>query len=76
MIESLSLKKADRNEITFVNDLVEALNGRLKHVSIVVAELAKALCPSQASSSFKSGENINTKLMRRDFMRRQAEIVK
>lgn len=45
-------------------------------MSILLAEMAKTVVPSKASSSFKSGENINTKLMRRDFMRRQAEIVK
>jgi hypothetical protein len=76
MVEDIAALKADRNEIDSIAKLTEALNTRIKHISILLAELAKTIVPNVASSSFKGGENINTKLLRRDFMRKQAEIVK
>jgi len=45
-----------------MNSMVDALNVRLKHMSILQSELAKAAIPNKASSSFKASENINTKL--------------
>jgi hypothetical protein len=41
---------------------------RIKHISILQNELAKSLIPIKASGSFKATENINTKLLRRDFL--------
>jgi len=61
-------------EIDYQSSLIEALNVRLKHVSILISEIAKAAIPNKASSSFKASENINTKLQRRDFLSRQAQI--
>lgn len=75
MIESLRQTKAQKSDVTEVQNLLSALNVRLKHVSILMAEMAKAVVPIKASSSMKGGENINTKLLRRDFVCRQAEIL-
>lgn len=58
-----------------LRDLINAVNVRLKHVSVLTSEIAKANVPSKASSSFKSGENINTTLQKKDFLSRQAQIV-
>lgn len=57
-----------------INNLVETVNIRLKHLSILISELAKTNVPAKASSSFKGGENINTKIQRRDFLSKQAQI--
>ena len=39
------------------------------------AEIAKVQIPSKASSSFKAKEEINTKLQRRDFLSKQAQLL-
>ena len=57
-----------------LNNLIETVNTRLKHLSILITELAKTNVPAKASSSFKGGENINTKIQRRDFLSKQAQI--
>lgn len=48
--------------MVYLNNLVETVNLRLKHLSILISELAKTNVPAKASSSFKGGENINTKI--------------
>jgi hypothetical protein len=37
-------------------------------MSILQSEMAKSLIPIKASGSFKATENVNTKLLRRDFL--------
>jgi hypothetical protein len=37
-------------------------------------EFAKTIIPNKASGSFKATENLNTKLIRRDYLAKQAEI--
>ena len=44
-------------------------------MGILQCELAKQAVPSKASSSFKGGENINSKIQRRDFLSKQAQIM-
>ena len=75
LIERLQATKAPKTDLETTNSLIDACNLRIKHISIVMTELAKAFVPSKASSSFKNGENINTKIQRRDFLSKQAQIV-
>lgn len=75
LIEKLQQTKAQKTELAVTNSLIDQLHGRLKHMSILVAELAKASIPSKASSSFKGGEQLNTKIQRRDFLSKQAAII-
>ena len=67
--------QAPMTELEATNSFIKQLNARLKHLSILVTELAKQAVPSKASSSFKSGETLNSKIQRRDFLSRQAQIV-
>jgi hypothetical protein len=62
LIERLQATKAPKTDLQETNGLIDACNLRIKHLSILMTELAKAFVPSKASSSFKSGENINTKI--------------
>ena len=68
LINRLQETKATKAQLKMMTKLIEALNVRLKHLSILQAELAKVSVPTQASSSFKAAENINTKIQRRDFL--------
>lgn len=75
LIDRLESTKAQKTDVQVTNSLIECLNGRLKHMSILVTELARANVPSKPSSSFKGGETINTKIQRNDFLSKQAQIV-
>jgi hypothetical protein len=44
--------KANKEDINNVNKLIESLNNRLKHISILQNEMAKSAVPNVASSSF------------------------
>ena len=59
-VERMQESKAQKSELIYQNAKIEAVNERIKHLSILMAELAMANVPSKASSSFKGGENINT----------------
>ena len=65
---------ANGEDIHYNEKLVKSVNERLKHLGILISEIAKANIPDKASSSFKVGENLNTKLQRREFLSRQALI--
>lgn len=60
LVQRLQDTKATKQEITYQSSLIDALNVRLKHMSILISEIAKSAIPSRASSSFKATENINT----------------
>jgi hypothetical protein len=66
--------KVDASEIPKIHHLVENLNTRMKQLSILQSEMARSLVPVMASSSLKGGENINTKMIRRDYIAKQAKI--
>ncbi len=61
-IDRLNDLKANKDQIKQVESLINALNTRMKHMSILQAEIAKSAVPNKASSSFKASENLNTKL--------------
>lgn len=65
---------ANWEDIHYNEKQIKSVNERLKHVGILISEIAKANIPDKASSSFKVGENLNTKLQRREFLSRQALI--
>lgn len=64
-IKNETASKTDLKEVYFT---IDTLYQRLKHISILQTELAKSIVPSKASGSFKATENVNTKLLRRDFI--------
>jgi hypothetical protein len=43
-------------------------------LSIISAEVARTIVPHNASSSMKAGETTNTKIIRRDYIAKQAKI--
>ncbi len=65
-------QKANKSEIEGNDKKINSLNKRLKNVSIILTELAKSVIPHQASSSFNAPENINHKLIKHDFISKQA----
>lgn len=75
LIDALAKSKASFAQLQHCEALIEALNVRLKHLGILQCEIAKAAVPSQSSSSFKGGENLNTQIQRRDFLSKQAQIM-
>lgn len=72
-VERLTNKKAGKLEFNTSLDLIENLYSRIKHMSVMILEVTKVLLPGNASSSIKAGENINTKIYRRNQLMRQAE---
>jgi hypothetical protein len=62
LIQRLQDTKATKVELNYLSSLIDALNGRIKHLAILQAEIAKVGIPNKASSSFKAKEEINTKL--------------
>ena len=70
LINRLQDSKATKSEVKYQNALLEALNTRIKHLSILLAELASSQVPGKTSSSVKNEETLNSKLQRRDFLSR------
>lgn len=73
-MEQVREETARNHDIVLLNQLLEAVYHRIKHLAILQTELAKSLVPMQSSGSFKATENINTKLIRRDFLAKQTQI--
>ena len=48
-VDKLNTEKATRQEMEFTHSLIESLNSRLKHLSIVQTEMASSLVPVQHS---------------------------
>lgn len=65
---------ATKDDIAKVDATLKNLFTRIKHMSILQAELARSNVPHNASSSFKATENVNTKILKRDFLAKQAQI--
>ena len=53
---------------------VETVNHRLQQLSVLHAEAAALMVPSQASSSFTASENVNTKILKREYIAKQSKI--
>ena len=54
--------------------MVETVNHRLKQLSVLQAEAAALMVPTQASSSFTASENVNTKILKREYIAKQSKI--
>ena len=48
--------------------MIDHLNLKIKHISILLSEIAKSAIPNLPYSSVKAEENINSKIMQRDFI--------
>lgn len=73
-VERLVAKHATKEDLRRLDQVVEAVYHRLKHLSVLQSELAKSVLPLKPSGSFNATEQANTKLQRRDFVAKQTEI--
>lgn len=70
----MQIHNVKANDFDRLLDSVNNMYHKLKQVSVLQAEMARAILPMKASSSMKAGETTNTKLMRRDYVAKQAKI--
>ena len=67
-MEKMTHSKASRKEFESSLEITTNLYQRLRHLSILVVELARVLVPGKSSSSLQATETINTKINRRNFL--------
>ena len=65
---------ASKEDLAKVTKNIDNLFAKLKQLSVVQAELARANIPCKASSSFTATENINSTIVRRDYLAKQAAL--
>ena len=66
--------KASRNDFQAQMEITSNLYSRLRLLSIMVVELARVMVPAKSSSSLKNTETINTKIQRRNYLFKQAQV--
>ena len=54
--------------------LIESIHDRLKHISIIQVEIARSIIPQKSANNFQSVESKNSKLTRRDYLLKQAQL--
>ena len=61
-LEKMTHNKASRKEFDASVEITTNLFNRLRHLSMLVVELARVMVPGKSSSSLKATETINTKI--------------
>ena len=67
-LEKMTHNKASRKEFDASVEITTNLFNRLKHLSMLVVEVARVMVPGKSSSSLKATETINTKIQRRNYL--------
>jgi hypothetical protein len=78
-VDCLTFDKYREEQVTkahlaTMQSMVETVNHRLQQLSVLHAEVAALMVPSQASSSFAASENVNTKILKREYIAKQSKI--
>jgi hypothetical protein len=78
-VDCLTFDKYREEQVTKAHlaemqSMVETVNHRLQQLSVLHAEVAALMVPSQASSSFTASENVNTKILKREYIAKQSKI--
>lgn len=74
LVQNMRDFKANKSEVEQCLMLIDTVHERLKHLSILQTEMARAMIPQKTPTTYNVDEAINHKIARREFLFKQAQV--
>ena len=72
LVSRIQDSKANKVEIPVLQNQIDALNNRIKHISVLTSELALVVVPPKQSGNFKTEADLNASIKHREKLSKQA----